>query len=312
MRTYFFDTEFTGLRKDTTLISIGIVSDTGDRFYAELTDYDEGMCDEWIEKNVLDHLVLSGNAELEESLAADNKTTTAIGSKAYVCCELMEWLEMDANFDSDYAAVFVSDVSHYDMVLLIDLLAGNAMKLPEFITPACHDINQDIATMLDISEKAAFDISREQLLTNRGIDLPKGQKHNALYDAEVIKAIYEDFFSVGGGKQGGKGTMSEQEMIKKLGELTSEVEKLKANKKSLAERNMQAEKENDDLRKQIEQLESFNAELDATAKEQTEMLNGGKLYEDYQEVCIKNSKLNATVDVLVEKISMLKAVGCHG
>ena len=130
MRTYFFDTEFTGLRKDTTLISIGIVSDTGDRFYAELTDYDEGMCDEWIEKNVLDHLVLSGNAELEESLAADNKTTTVIGSKADVCCELMEWLEMDANFDSDYAAVFVSDVSHYDMVLLIDLLAGNAMKLP--------------------------------------------------------------------------------------------------------------------------------------------------------------------------------------
>lgn len=313
MRTYFFDTEFTGLRKDTTLISIGIVSDTGDRFYAELTDYDEGMCDEWIEKNVLDHLVLSGNAELEESLAADNKTTTVIGSKADVCCELMEWLEMDANFDSDYAAVFVSDVSHYDMVLLIDLLAGNAMKLPEFITPACHDINQDIATMLDISEKAAFDISREQLLTNRGIDLPKGQKHNALYDAEVIKAIYEDFFSVGGGKnREEKGTMSEQEMIKKLGELTSEVEKLKANKKSLAERNMQAEKENDDLRKQIEQLESFNAELDATVKEQTEMLNSGKLYEDYQEVCIKNSKLNATVDVLVEKIGMLKAVGCHG
>lgn len=60
------------------------------------------------------------------------------------------------------------------------------------------------------------------------------------------------------------------------------------------------------------QLESFNAELDATVKKQTEMLNGGKLYGDYQEVCIKNSKLNATVDVLVEKISMLKAVGCHG
>lgn len=106
--------------------------------------------------------------------------------------------------------------------------------------------------------------------------------------------------------------MSEQEMIKKLGELTSEVEKLKANKKSLEERNAEVEKENDNLRKQIEQLESFNAELDATVKEQTEMPNGGKLYEDYQEVCIKNSKLNATVDVLVEKISMLKAVGCHG
>lgn len=194
----FFDTEFTGLRKDTTLISIGIVSDTGDRFYAELTDYDEGMCDEWIEKNVLDHLVLSGNAELEESMAADNKTTTVIGSKEDVRRELMEWLEMDANFDSDYTAVFVSDVSHYDMVLLIDLLVGNAKMLPKFITPACHDINQDIAMILDISEKAAFDISREQLLADRGIALPKGQKHNALYDAEVIKAIYDDFY-VGGG-----------------------------------------------------------------------------------------------------------------
>mgnify|MGYP002228482504 CR=1 FL=1 len=52
-----------------------------------------------------------------------------------------------------------------------------------------------------------------------------------------------------------KGTMSEQEMIKKLGELTSEVEKLKANKKSLEERNAKVEKENDNLRKQIEQLE---------------------------------------------------------
>lgn len=199
MRTYFFDTEFTGLRKDTTLISIGIVSDTGDRFYAELTDYDESMCNEWIEKNVLEHLIMSGNVKLEESLAADNKTTTVIGSKADICRELMEWLEMDANFDSDYAAVFVSDVSHYDMVLLIDLLVGNAMMLPKFITPACHDINQDIAVMLDLSEKDAFDISREQLLADRGIALPKGQKHNALYDAEVIKAIYEDFFSAWGG-----------------------------------------------------------------------------------------------------------------
>ena len=29
----FFDTEFTGLHKNTTLISIGLVSETGDEFY---------------------------------------------------------------------------------------------------------------------------------------------------------------------------------------------------------------------------------------------------------------------------------------
>ena len=39
-----------------------------------------------------------------------------------------------------------------------------------------------------------FDRNRSKML--------KVLKHNALYDAEVIKAIYEDFFSVGGGKTG--------------------------------------------------------------------------------------------------------------
>jgi hypothetical protein len=33
---YFLDTEFTGLQ-NTTLISIGLIADTGDTFYAELT-----------------------------------------------------------------------------------------------------------------------------------------------------------------------------------------------------------------------------------------------------------------------------------
>lgn len=189
MRTIFFDTEFTGLHQDTTLISIGLISDEGERFYAELTDFDETQCDEWIEKNVLEHLLLSGNSELERQLKDDGMTVTVMGSKEDVKAELKEWL---SNFGDNIQ--FVSDVCHYDMVLLIDLLAGNAFDMPEFITPVCHDINQDIAMILDVSEKAAFDISREQLLTDRGIALPKGQKHNALYDAEVIKAIHDDFF----------------------------------------------------------------------------------------------------------------------
>lgn len=36
MRRIFFDTKFTGLHQNTTLISIGLVSDEGERFYAEL------------------------------------------------------------------------------------------------------------------------------------------------------------------------------------------------------------------------------------------------------------------------------------
>ena len=44
------------------------------------------------EKNVLDHLILSGNADLEESMAADNKTTTVIGSKQMFAVNLWSGL----------------------------------------------------------------------------------------------------------------------------------------------------------------------------------------------------------------------------
>ena len=54
----FFDTEFTGLRKDTTLISIGIVSEDDRTFYAELTDYDRQQAEEneWVKENVMTQL----------------------------------------------------------------------------------------------------------------------------------------------------------------------------------------------------------------------------------------------------------------
>ena len=199
MRRIFFGTEFTGLHKGTTLVSIGFISDEGERFYAELTDFDDTQCDEWIEKNVLDHLILSGNEELAKTLGEDGMTTVVLGSKNDVRVELLEWLD---NFKDDIQ--FVSDVCHYDMVLLCDLLADGAVLLPDYINPFCHDITQDIAMVLDISEAEAFDFSREELLTNRGISLPKGQKHNALYDAEVIKAIYDDLLTVGGVNKEGK------------------------------------------------------------------------------------------------------------
>ena len=54
---------------------------------------------------------------------------------------------------------------------------------------ACHDINQDIAKHFGLSEISAFDMSREQILKNSKIEI-EGNKHNALYDAEVIRAIY--------------------------------------------------------------------------------------------------------------------------
>lgn len=183
----FFDTEFTGLHKDTTLISIGLVDYAGKRFYAELTDYDEDQCDDWVTENVLEHLILSGNEELKNELYGDEKATVVIGNRETVAEALREWLEKH----KFYGVQFVSDVCHYDMVLLIDLLWGSAVDMPDYITPFCIDVAQSMVHVNGMNEQEAFDISREQFLTDRGISLPKGRKHNSLYDAEVIKAIFE-------------------------------------------------------------------------------------------------------------------------
>lgn len=181
----FFDCEFTGLHKDTTLVSIGIVAENGKKFYAEFSDYDESQCDDWIKENVLKHTIFAGNDALAARLGKDSNTTVVIGGKADIRHELGEWLKQ---FDS---VQFVSDVSHYDFILLIDIF-GTAFDLPGNVSAACHDINQDIARHYGIYEREAFDKSREDIVSELCGQRIEGEKHNALYDAEVIKAIYAE------------------------------------------------------------------------------------------------------------------------
>ena len=217
----FFDTEFTGLRKDTTLISIGIVSEDGRKFYAELTDYNENQCNKWINENVVKNLhlphipwhskctenikkleedgyVISRNPHIprEGSLLeydyfkSDNENMTALGDSHWIGIALNEWLKQ---FDT---IQFVSDVCHYDFVLLIDLITngGTALDLPLNISAVCHDINQDIAQHFGVTDAEAFDMSREQIMNDLcGSEaIVTGDKHNSLYDAEVIRAIYKE------------------------------------------------------------------------------------------------------------------------
>ena len=130
---------------------------------------------DWIQENVIDNLTLGKKLDIK----IENDNYEIVGNKKAVAKALKEWLE-------DYDEVpLVSDVCHYDMVLFIDLF-GSAFDIPENVNAACHDINQDIAKHLDISEKEAFDYTREGLVDEE----ITGDKHNSLYDAKVIKSIY--------------------------------------------------------------------------------------------------------------------------
>lgn len=219
MSLLFFDTEFTGLRKGTTLISLGIVADNGKKFYAEFTDFNWEYVDEWIQKNVLDNFILKKfypncGKEIEEQMEewknegyevsnyptmntfyllyetkrTKDNFTEVVGDSKWIREALSEWL---SQFDS---IQFVSDVCHYDFVLLIDLLTDNktALDLPNNISAVCHDINSDIARHYGISDKEAFDKSREEIVSELCVHEIAGRKHNSLYDAEVIKEIWEE------------------------------------------------------------------------------------------------------------------------
>jgi len=183
----FFDTEFTGLHKDTTLVSIGMIDENGRSFYAEFSDYDKDQCDDWIKENVIKHLYLGNYEHIEIS---DNHTSV-YGNKKFIKEKVEKWL-------SEYNEIdLISDCCHYDMVLFIDIF-GSAFDLPKNVNPACHDINQDIGKKFSISEKEAFDLSREKIIENHNLFSGNssnkifitGDKHNSLYDAKVIKEIY--------------------------------------------------------------------------------------------------------------------------
>lgn len=181
----FFDTEFTGLHKDTTLISIGLVSQDGKQFYAEFTDYDGKQVGDWIQENVIRNTLLF-LWRTRESTYIEN---FHCGNKEEISFMLHNWL---SQFDT---VELVSDCSHYDMVLFADLF-GSAYNLPSNVCPACFDICQEIARYYNISLKEAFDKSREDIISDFGIvgldfNIPLKNKHNSLYDAFVIKTIYE-------------------------------------------------------------------------------------------------------------------------
>lgn len=176
MRTkIFFDTEFTGLHQHTTLISIGLVAESGETFYAELTDYDKPQIDDWLQENVIDNLFLSPHDSI-----ADPKEWKLLGDTASLKDALIVWL-------SQFEKVEIwSDCLSYDWVLFNQIF-GHAFAIPGNV----YYIPFDICTLFNAKGIDA-DISREEF----SVMTENSLKHNALWDARVIKACYDKLIEI--------------------------------------------------------------------------------------------------------------------
>lgn len=181
----FFDTEFTGLHQNTTLISIGLVKEDGSTFYAQFTDFDLDQLDSWLIENVMNNMIFDWTKyNKNENLTLNENHIYYIGDKKYILDKLLDFLGKDEKIE------FWSDCLSYDWILLNELWNG-ALNIPKNF----YYIPFDICTLFKI-KGIDPDISREVYIVDNEVDFytfPKDKifKHNALWDALVIKQCYE-------------------------------------------------------------------------------------------------------------------------
>ncbi|MCK5601944.1 3'-5' exoribonuclease [Candidatus Pacearchaeota archaeon] len=113
----FFDTEFIEDGKTIDLISIGIVTEDGRKYYAVSSEYDESKASQWVKDNVLSQI-------------PDTHVRT---SRKCIAEEVVLFVEENPEFWAYYA--------DYDWVVLCQLF-GTMMDLPDTWPMYCRDIKQ--------------------------------------------------------------------------------------------------------------------------------------------------------------------------
>ena len=192
MRTkLFIDLEFTGLHQATTPISLGIISECGKTFYAEFTDYDRTQLNDWLEENIIPNTWVAVHEPITSmgEVVGDSRWADVhvFGSSDYIKPFLEKWL---SQFDK---IVIWSDCLAYDWVLF-NQIWGHAFSIPENI----YYIAMDICTVFEMNNIDP-DISREEYCEIENFTEEKTKvlyndfksvKHNALWDAFIIRECY--------------------------------------------------------------------------------------------------------------------------
>jgi DNA polymerase III epsilon subunit-like protein len=176
MKKIFLDTEFTGLHKLTTLISIALVSEDDKEYYAELIDFDEHQITPFLNKEVLSKLII-GEYDFYQDYNPESNTIRVKGNIDLVKQTLTEYLN---KFDD--VEIWVQ--TPYAWFLFVDLFGGfgylpkNVFRYPFDLTTAIklYGINP-------MESKKDFLPNYDELLTYG--------ENNALNDARLNREIFK-------------------------------------------------------------------------------------------------------------------------
>jgi len=179
MKKIFLDTEFTGLHQKTTLVSLALVAETGEEFYAEFTDYDKNQVYDWLVENVIAKLFLNDTNQSRKL----NKMRIK-GNRSEIKSALLIWLEQFEKKTNQKGKIIPSlqiwaDVPHYDWVLFCELFGG-ARNIPKQI----HFKALDLSTLMFAK---GLDINKPLMdFMDKNEKLPDDYRlHNALSDAQL-------------------------------------------------------------------------------------------------------------------------------
>lgn len=169
--------EFTGLHQNTTLISLGIESECGKTFYVEFVDFDRSQLDDWLRENVIKSLKwLNEDKAFNCLIENDGKgNVKGYGHTSDIKLHLECWLRQFEKVE------MWSDCLAYDW-MLFNQIFGHAFNIPKSV----YYIPFDICTVFKM-KGVDPDINREKFA---GLNPLVTDKHNALWDARVIKQCY--------------------------------------------------------------------------------------------------------------------------
>lgn len=173
MKKIFLDTEFTSLTQNAQLISIAMVADSGETFYALSTDFNPSKVSDFIRKEVLPFIRIGNPTD-------DPQNMRVIDTNRNIAHAIRSWLKQ---FGEEKNSIQIwADVSHYDWVLFCDIFGG-ALNIPQQI----HYMCMDLATLL-YAKGYDFNIRRTDLLSKT--EIPDDYNiHNALSDAQIGMVI---------------------------------------------------------------------------------------------------------------------------
>lgn len=170
-KVVFIDTEFTGERQYTSLVSIAISTLEGDELYLTFHDFDRGQVNSWLEQNVLNLI--------------DNTESVARSEGAERIYDFL------ANYSQGKKLYIVSAGLSLDMLLLYDLygeLIGlevgqcRFQNLPDYLQ---HNHGVDLNTLFRCAGHDPETTVRSEFAGGSSEN-----RHNALADVRVVRECF--------------------------------------------------------------------------------------------------------------------------